>query len=341
MQFYNQITFCCLLAFAALKSVNGAAAGAVCVGGGVGDCDPGHQCLPTTPATDLICVKECAADTDCPGSTCDAGPPKVCASAALNACNAVKPCTTPDVCNFNTLTCIPPATTTTVVITTVGIETTTVEATTTTVGTIGAIGLRSLGQSCTLDTTGVTACFSCSQSVTNLAGENVCTTACVVGTAATCPSGTCVSRTNTATTLPEPYCNNGAVVQNCISNANCYNTLTSTSGTCNPYTLTCTYLTSSVTTCRDAVTGSANDCGSLASRGFCTNTLYVTLMRSKCARSCGYCTTTSTSTGCADLINPRTGVSDCPSRSGYCTVSVYRSLMRTQCPLTCGFCFSG
>uniref|UniRef100_A0A0N5BCB5 ShKT domain-containing protein n=1 Tax=Strongyloides papillosus TaxID=174720 RepID=A0A0N5BCB5_STREA len=100
---------------------------------------------------------------------------------------------------------------------------------------------------------------------------------------------------------------------------------------------------SSSTTCADQVTGGSNDCASLAA--YCTNNLYLNLMKEKCPKTCGYCTTPSgssgsgsTSSGCTDQVTG--GSNDCTSMIAYCTNTIYKDLMKQRCPKTCGYCTS-
>ncbi|KAF8386984.1 hypothetical protein PRIPAC_76126 [Pristionchus pacificus] len=101
-----------------------------------------------------------------------------------------------------------------------------------------------------------------------------------------------------------------------------------------------------ITVCLDRLnprTG-VSDCP--ASASLCKNAVYRNFMTTQCPKTCGYCTSTSSSsssrsTACFDKLNLRTGVSDCPSRRALCTNTIYRPLMQIQCPLTCGFCTSG
>ncbi|CAO4364856.1 unnamed protein product [Caenorhabditis nigoni] len=82
----------------------------------------------------------------------------------------------------------------------------------------------------------------------------------------------------------------------------------------------------------------------------CTNSVYLTLMRTQCPRTCGYCTSSTTRTSvtsttvsstCVDRTNPSTGTSDCTRLRAYCINAIYIPLMRVQCPRTCGFCTVG
>ncbi|CAJ0575653.1 unnamed protein product, partial [Mesorhabditis spiculigera] len=84
-----------------------------------------------------------------------------------------------------------------------------------------------------------------------------------------------------------------------------------------------------------------SDCAARVAAGYCTRKYYTTLMKQQCRKSCGYCSssssTNSTST-CADLTNARTGTSDCPRLSYLCSNSQYQSIMAVQCRKTCGLC---
>ena len=103
----------------------------------------------------------------------------------------------------------------------------------------------------------------------------------------------------------------------------------------------------SSTTCRDLVNPSTgvSDCTSLSN--LCNDANYKSIMTVQCPKTCGRCSSSSTSSStvgfigsCVDKINPNTGVSDCPNRLSLCTHPTYTTLMRTQCPLSCGFCSS-
>uniref|UniRef100_A0A0N5BVG2 ShKT domain-containing protein n=1 Tax=Strongyloides papillosus TaxID=174720 RepID=A0A0N5BVG2_STREA len=87
------------------------------------------------------------------------------------------------------------------------------------------------------------------------------------------------------------------------------------------------------TPCVDLVVGGPNDCRALAP--YCTNDIYRDLMKAKCPRTCGYCTTSpgvSGGSGCRD------SNSDCSNKQYLCRNSIYRDLMKRECPMTCGYC---
>ncbi|GMS95135.1 hypothetical protein PENTCL1PPCAC_17310 [Pristionchus entomophagus] len=118
--------------------------------------------------------------------------------------------------------------------------------------------------------------------------------------------------------------------------------------------LGCCQVTTTTTTTTVATTTTNSSCVDLLnpltgvsdcpSRSYlCTNSVYLAVMTQQCPRTCGFCSTTSstTNTTCVDLTNPYTGVSDCSARRSYCTNTIYLPLMRIQCPATCGFCTSG
>uniref|UniRef100_A0A0K0FTL2 ShKT domain-containing protein n=1 Tax=Strongyloides venezuelensis TaxID=75913 RepID=A0A0K0FTL2_STRVS len=130
----------------------------------------------------------------------------------------------------------------------------------------------------------------------------------------------------------------------CSSNVNCITGLTCQSGKCQTVITTTTItttakaLTTASATCVDLVTGGSNDCSSLAS--YCKNALYLSLMKEKCPKTCGFCTTSvsgTTKAACADLTNS-SGSSDCTKNAYLCTNTIYKDLMKTQCPKTCGYC---
>ncbi|CAD6196002.1 unnamed protein product [Caenorhabditis auriculariae] len=99
--------------------------------------------------------------------------------------------------------------------------------------------------------------------------------------------------------------------------------------------------TVTTSTCVDRVNPSTgrSDCAAMAY--LCNDSTYFSLMTVQCPRTCGRCSTTSTSTGtCVDRVNPSTGVSDCPARAALCNDATYSTLMTVQCPRTCGRCNS-
>uniref|UniRef100_A0AAF5D374 ShKT domain-containing protein n=1 Tax=Strongyloides stercoralis TaxID=6248 RepID=A0AAF5D374_STRER len=146
----------------------------------------------------------------------------------------------------------------------------------------------------------------------------------------------------------------------CSSDADC--TTDPAAPACNPFMLGCAPNTAIATTiaattigststttvppCADKVVGGSNDC--IAMAPYCTNSLYLSLMKDKCPKTCGYCTTSSgssgssgsgsTSSGCVDLIVG--GSNDCVSMASYCTNTAYKTLMKEKCPKTCGYCSS-
>ncbi|EGT37793.1 hypothetical protein CAEBREN_19409 [Caenorhabditis brenneri] len=121
-----------------------------------------------------------------------------------------------------------------------------------------------------------------------------------------------------------------------------------TCGRCNS---TSTSTTSTSTTCADRVNPSTGVSDCTARAALCNNSVYYDLMTVQCPRTCGRCTSSSStvtssssttvSSTCVDQVNAATGTSDCPNRRAFCTNAAYISLMRTQCPLTCGFCTAG
>ncbi|KAL6744416.1 hypothetical protein Aduo_017354 [Ancylostoma duodenale] len=98
-------------------------------------------------------------------------------------------------------------------------------------------------------------------------------------------------------------------------------------------------------TCVDKINArtGVSDCPNMAS--YCNDSRYYALMTDQCPKTCGRCSSTSssssTSTACVDKINPTTNVSDCPGMASYCRVAGYVTLMQQQCPKTCGYCTSG
>ncbi|CCD70353.1 ShKT domain-containing protein [Caenorhabditis elegans] len=75
-------------------------------------------------------------------------------------------------------------------------------------------------------------------------------------------------------------------------------------------------------------------------RNLCTDPNYRKMMHEQCPKTCGFCTTGSTTKApaCSDKVDPRTGVSDCPQKKYLCTDPTYKGLMKDKCPKTCGYC---
>ncbi|KAE9547212.1 hypothetical protein FO519_009575, partial [Halicephalobus sp. NKZ332] len=96
------------------------------------------------------------------------------------------------------------------------------------------------------------------------------------------------------------------------------------------------------TTCVDQVNPSTGVSDCPADAYLCNNSNYYTLMTQQCPKTCGRCSTsTSSSTTCVDQMNSSTGSSDCSSLSYLCNNSAYYTIMTQQCPKTCGRCTSG
>uniref|UniRef100_A0A0N5C2T2 ShKT domain-containing protein n=1 Tax=Strongyloides papillosus TaxID=174720 RepID=A0A0N5C2T2_STREA len=137
-------------------------------------------------------------------------------------------------------------------------------------------------------------------------------------------------------------------VQQCLINADCSG-IDPALPICNLYALICeadtttSTTTTITTTTKNQATGGSNDCASLVA--YCTNSLYFSLMKKKCSKTCGYCTTSSgssgssgsgsTSIGCADQVT--SGSNSCDSMASYCTDTIYKYLMKEKCPKTCGY----
>uniref|UniRef100_A0A1I7UIU2 ShTK domain protein n=1 Tax=Caenorhabditis tropicalis TaxID=1561998 RepID=A0A1I7UIU2_9PELO len=105
--------------------------------------------------------------------------------------------------------------------------------------------------------------------------------------------------------------------------------------------VTVTSRTSSSTGCVDRVNPATGTSDCAARAALCNDSVYYDVMTQQCPRTCGRCSSSSSSTtrsgSCVDLTNPRTGTSDCSSMAAYCNDSNYIALMRVQCPRTCGF----
>uniref|UniRef100_A0A0N4ZVT0 ShKT domain-containing protein n=1 Tax=Parastrongyloides trichosuri TaxID=131310 RepID=A0A0N4ZVT0_PARTI len=186
----------------------------------------------------------------------------------------------------------------------------------------------------------------------NPSGDGTDSTDKMCSTAVNPTTQTCVTGSNTECTGTEnicsPYdlsCQLANITEACTTDANCVTGLKCYSKTCqNPTTTVATTTKSSATTvgsstCVDLVTGGSNDCASL--KNLCTNTLYISLMKQKCPKTCGYCTSSggsgTTASTCKDLTGAN-GVSNCASTAYLCQNTVYKDLMKTQCPKTCGYC---
>uniref|UniRef100_A0A7E4VTR6 ShKT domain-containing protein n=1 Tax=Panagrellus redivivus TaxID=6233 RepID=A0A7E4VTR6_PANRE len=102
------------------------------------------------------------------------------------------------------------------------------------------------------------------------------------------------------------------------------------------YTCTNSFCYATVTTTASSCSDIATNCATLSY--LCSNTLYYSLMTTQCGRTCGRCTTSSST--CVDLTKSN-GVSDCPNLAYLCNNSLYYTLMTQQCPKTCGRCSSG
>uniref|UniRef100_A0A183G971 ShKT domain-containing protein n=1 Tax=Heligmosomoides polygyrus TaxID=6339 RepID=A0A183G971_HELPZ len=162
-------------------------------------------------------------------------------------------------------------------------------------------------------------------------------------------SATCVDKLNPSTgvsdcTAMAAYCTNSAyytlMTTQCPKTCGRCTTTSSTTSTISEQILL--YIKTQSDTCVDLLNPSTgvSDCPAMAA--YCTNSAYYTLMTTQCPKTCGRCSTTSstTSTTCVDLLNPSTGVSDCSAMAAYCNNSAYYTMMTTQCPKTCGRCTS-
>lgn len=233
------------------------------------------------------------------------------------------------------------------------------------------VGLQIINAGDTIACTAVADCTSTNQKcIAADPTHNACVEVCTTDADCGGVPGSCTATTTGDIAGTTGFSTCPIIAQGCLTDTEC-STLDATLPICNVYTLTCmadptvvattttiaattttisttttqTTTKASVTTaaCADKVTGGSNDCVSMAS--YCKNSVYLSLMKDKCPKTCGYCSTSSgssgsgsTSTGCVDkVVN---GSNDCASMASYCTNTIYKSLMKEQCPKTCGYCTS-
>ncbi|CCD70352.1 ShKT domain-containing protein [Caenorhabditis elegans] len=92
--------------------------------------------------------------------------------------------------------------------------------------------------------------------------------------------------------------------------------------------------------CHDKINNATGVSDCAMRRNLCTDPNYRKMMHDQCPKTCGFCTTRSTTKApaCSDKVDPRTGVSDCPQKKYLCTDPTYEALMKDKCPKTCGYC---
>uniref|UniRef100_A0A0N4ZDT6 ShKT domain-containing protein n=1 Tax=Parastrongyloides trichosuri TaxID=131310 RepID=A0A0N4ZDT6_PARTI len=224
-----------------------------------------------------------------------------------------------------------------------------------------------VGETCDGTTTTCDTGYFCAPwTVTGGTTGNACVKECTVATEDDdCGTGnTCEAPAVGQTTL---FCK---TVLAALAASPCTETSCSTGNVCDEYTLTCvvapTTTTESTTTtsalddyntttsgeissttsgsyvgvtvtqtpCVDLVTGGPNGCQALAA--YCTNEVYMELMRVKCPKTCGYCI--SSSSGSNSGSGCRDGLSDCSGKDYLCKSTIYKDFMKANCPATCGYC---
>uniref|UniRef100_A0A0N4ZDT7 ShKT domain-containing protein n=1 Tax=Parastrongyloides trichosuri TaxID=131310 RepID=A0A0N4ZDT7_PARTI len=275
---------------------------------------------------------------------------------ADTTCAALDP--TMPICNTYTFTCEADTTTTTTEVTTTTEDTTTTDASTTTEDTT-----TTDVSTTTEDTTTTVAETTTSESITTTLDTTTTTIAAVVTTTES-PASTnvptttpCGSQTGQSSNTPKcedkvvggnndceslsAYCTNPIYLDmmkdKCPKTCNYCQDLSSNnqSGNCNGGTNENT----NNGNCEDKIVGGVNDCPSLAA--YCTNDLYLDLMKEKCPRTCNYCSGSSTNSGSGTSSNGVTCkdiLKDCSRKSYLCKLSAYKDLMKTNCARSCGFC---
>ncbi|CEF70139.1 ShKT domain-containing protein [Strongyloides ratti] len=195
-----------------------------------------------------------------------------------------------------------------------------------------------------------------------LGADSVCVDQCTVADVATqCGTGATCGDVTDLDGATVKIC---ATAKGCLTDTEC-KTADATKPICNLYTLQCEAAAVATTTtvasdttvidtttptttttikqviitsppCVDKVVGGPNDCSALAS--YCTNELYVDLMKEKCPKTCGYCFNNGNLSGSLGTSTCRNALSDCVNKAYLCKSSIYRNFMKTNCAATCGYC---